>query len=140
MTLSDSHRAKVIDLSEIVDSRGSLIVGEVGRQLPFQVNRVFMVSQVPTGEPRGIHAHKECHQFLVCVSGSLKAMVDDGNTREIVELSSPNLGLHMPPLTWGCQYDYSEDAVLLVLASHGYDPEDYIHDYDEFELAVAFRN
>lgn len=137
MTLSLSHNASLIDLSEIVDSRGSLIVGEVGRQLPFVVNRIFMVSQVPPGEPRGIHAHKECNQFLICVNGSVKAMVDDGNSREVVELTSPGQGLHMPPLTWGCQYDYSEDAVLLVLASHGYDPEDYIHDYAEFEAAVA---
>lgn len=137
MTLNSSHNAKLIDLSEIVDSRGSLIVGEVGSQLPFQVNRIFMVSQVPPGEPRGIHAHKECHQFLVCVSGSVKAMVDDGNSRDVVELSSPRQGLHMPPLTWGCQYDYSDDAVLLVLASHGYDPEDYIHEYDVFEELVA---
>lgn len=137
MTLLPSHKASLIDLSEIVDSRGSLIVGEVGRQLPFVVNRIFMVSKVPPGEPRGIHAHKECHQFLVCVNGSVKAMVDDGNSREVVELTSPGQGLLMPPLTWGCQYDYSEDAVLLVLASHGYDPDDYIHDYVEFETAVA---
>lgn len=140
MTLSPSHKASLIDLSEIVDSRGSLIVGEVGRQLPFVVNRIFMVSKVPPGEPRGIHAHKECHQFLVCVNGSVKAMVDDGNSREVVELTSPGQGLHMPPLTWGCQYDYSEDAVLLVLASHGYDPDDYIHDYAEFETAVAHQS
>lgn len=136
MTLSASHRAKLVDLSENIDSRGSLVVAEVGKQLPFTVNRMFMVSQVPPGEPRGIHAHKECHQFLVCVNGSVKAMVDDGNTREVVELNSTSQGLHMPPLTWGCQYDYSEDAVLVVLASHGYDPNDYIHEYDEFEQEV----
>jgi dTDP-4-dehydrorhamnose 3,5-epimerase-like enzyme len=135
--LTATHRAQIKDLSEIVDARGSLIVGEVGKQLPFSAERFFMVSQVPPGEPRGIHAHKQCHQFLVCVSGSVKAMVDDGTSREVVELSSPTQGLHMPPMIWGCQYDYSPDAVLLVLASHAYDPEDYIHEYDEFESLVA---
>ena len=66
-------------------------------------------------------------------------MVDDGKDRHVVELNSANTGLHMPPLTWGCQYDYSADAVLLVLASHEYDAADYIHEYSEFEEAVAKR-
>ena len=136
MTLSAAHRARLVDLSEYMDSRGSLVVAEIGRQLPFAVNRIFMVSQVPPGEPRGIHAHKECHQFLVCVNGSVKAVVDDGNTSEVVELNSISQGLHMPPLTWGCQYDFSEDAVLVVFASHGYDPNDYIHEYEEFKQLV----
>jgi len=96
-----------------------------------------VISGVPEGEPRGIHAHKQCHQFLVCVRGSVKAMVDDGEVREVVTLDRPSLGLHMPPLTWGAQYDYSDDAVLVVLASHQYDAEDYIHDYDEFVEKVA---
>ena len=123
---------KTIELSGFDDHRGSLVVGELNKQLPFSVERFFFVSHVPEGEPRGIHAHKECHQFLVCVAGSVKAMVDDGETRTVVLLDRPTLGLHMPPLTWGAQYDYSPDAVLLVLASHHYDADDYIHDYDEF--------
>lgn len=107
-------------------------MGELNSQLPFPVERFFFVAQVPPGEPRGIHAHKQCHQFLVCVAGSVKAMVDDGETRHVFSLNRPDLGLHMPPLTWGAQYDYSDDAVLLVLASRIYEAEDYIHDYDEF--------
>lgn len=120
------------ELSGFDDHRGSLVVGELNKQLPFAAERFFFVSKVPEGEPRGIHAHKECHQFLVCVAGSVKAMVDNGQTRSVVTLDRPTLGLHMPPLTWGAQYDYSNDAVLLVLASHVYDPDDYIHEYDEF--------
>lgn len=107
-------------------------MGEINKQLPFSAQRFFFVSRVPEGEPRGIHAHKECHQFLVCVAGSVKAMVDNGETREVISLNRPNVGLHMPPLTWGAQYDYSDDAVLLVLASRVYEADDYIHDYDEF--------
>lgn len=128
----DSAFPTVIELSGFDDHRGSLIVGELNKQLPFSAERFFFVSQVPEGEPRGIHAHKQCHQFLVCVSGSVKAMVDNGETRTVVTLDRPTLGLHMPPMTWGAQYDYSEDAVLLVLASHVYDAKDYIHDYEEF--------
>jgi UDP-2-acetamido-3-amino-2,3-dideoxy-glucuronate N-acetyltransferase len=139
MTIGAELPPGMVQLSEIIDARGSLIVGEVGRQLPFKVRRFFVVSGVPQGEPRGIHAHKECHQFLVCVAGSVKAMVDDGKNRHVVELNSPSMGLHMAPLTWGCQYDYSADAVLLVLASHAYDATDYIHEYSEFEDAIAKR-
>ena len=115
-------------------------MGELNRQLPFPAKRFFFVSNVPEGEPRGIHAHKQCHQFLVCVAGSVKAMVDDGETRTVVTLDRSTLGLHMPPMTWGAQYDYSDDAVLLVLASHVYEAEDYIHDYDEFLELLGARN
>lgn len=128
--------AQLVDLAGFVDQRGSLVVGEVPSSLPFDVKRFFYVSNVPEGEPRGIHAHRECHQFLVCVAGTVKAMVDDGEHRQVFTLSSNGQGLHLPPLTWGCQYDYSSDAVLLVLASHPYDPDDYIHEYEEFLQCV----
>jgi len=130
---------RLVELSGFDDHRGSLVVGELHQQLPFVVERFFFVSKVPEGEPRGIHAHKECHQFLVCVAGSVKAMIDDGDTRTVVNLDRPTLGLHMPPLTWGAQYDYTPDAVLLVLASHTYDADDYIHDYDQFLSIVSSR-
>ena len=132
----DSAFPRIIELSGFDDHRGSLVVGELNKQLPFSVERFFFVSHVPEGEPRGIHAHKQCHQFLVCVAGSVKAMVDDGEKRSVVTLDRPTLGLHMPPMTWGAQYDYSEGAVLLVLASHVYDAEDYIHGYEEFMILV----
>jgi hypothetical protein len=126
----------LVELHEVVDVRGALIIAETSRQLPFAVHRVFFILDVPEGEPRGIHAHRECHQFLICLRGSVKAMVDDGDRREVVRLDRGSVGLYMPPLTWGTQYDYSPDAVLAVLASHPYDADDYIHDYEEF-LAIA---
>jgi dTDP-4-dehydrorhamnose 3,5-epimerase-like enzyme len=137
--LKSSHPSepKLIELASFEDYRGSLIVGELKKQLPFTSERFFFVSRVPEGEPRGIHAHRKCHQFLVCISGSVKAMFDDGTSREVVLLDKPNLGLHMPPLTWGAQYDFSSDAVLLVLASDRYDEVDYIHDYEEFLQLVS---
>lgn len=119
-------------LDGVDDERGKLFVGEFPKNLPIKAERFFFISSVPEGEARGIHAHKECHQFLICLAGSVKAMVDDGKVREVVNLNRPDVGLYMPPLTWGAQYDYSADAVLLVLASHKYDANDYIHDYEEF--------
>lgn len=119
-------------LPRVLDIRGSLTVGEFERSIPFAAKRYFMVFNVPSAETRGEHAHKECHQFLVCVSGSVNVVADDGHTRREYVLDRPDAGLHLPPMTWGIQYKYSPDAVLLVFASHYYDADDYIRDYDEF--------
>ncbi len=123
-------------LPKVVDIRGSLTVGEFERSIPFLAKRYFMVFDVPSVETRGAHAHRECHQFLICVSGRVSVVADDGRTRREFLLDRPDIGLHLPPLTWGIQYKYSEDAVLLVFASHYYDNADYIRDYDEFRKIV----
>lgn len=119
-------------LPVIPDLRGNLTVGEFERQIPFLPKRYFIVFGVPSRETRGEHAHRECHQFLVCVRGSCAVVADDGMRRVEVKLDAVNLGLHLPPMVWGIQYLYSPDAVLLVFASHHYDPADYIRDYDKF--------
>lgn len=124
-------------LPKVVDIRGSLTVGEFERSIPFAAKRYFMVFDVPSVETRGEHAHRECHQFLICVSGQVSVVADDGRTRREFLLDRPDIGLHLPPLTWGIQYKYSEDAVLLVFASHYYDNADYIRDYDEFRKIVG---
>jgi UDP-2-acetamido-3-amino-2,3-dideoxy-glucuronate N-acetyltransferase len=123
-------------LPVVDDLRGQLSFGEYGTHLPFIPKRYFIVYGVPTTEIRGEHAHRELHQFLVCVTGSVSVVVDDGIHREEVLLSNPGIGLHIPPMTWGIQYKYSSDAVLLVLASDVYRAGDYIRDYDEFLKAV----
>jgi acetyltransferase-like isoleucine patch superfamily enzyme/dTDP-4-dehydrorhamnose 3,5-epimerase-like enzyme len=123
---------ELVQLSRAVDLRGSLIAGEVGNNFPFEPKRFFTVFNVPSSEARGSHAHKECEQFLVCLNGSVRAVVDDGRQKEEIILDRPEIGLYMPAKTWGTQYKYSRDAVLLVLASHLYDPDDYIRDYGEF--------
>jgi acetyltransferase-like isoleucine patch superfamily enzyme len=123
-------------LPKVVDIRGSLSVGEVNREVPFEVKRYFLVFGVPSLETRGEHAHYECHQFLICVSGSCNVVADDGVNRQEFVLDRPELGLHLPPMTWGIQYKYSKDAVLLVLASHSYDASDYIRDYAQFKSLV----
>lgn len=119
------------------DMRGSLSVGEFGRSIPFEARRCFFVFDVPSRETRGEHAHRACHQFLVCVRGSCAVVADDGQTREEFVLDSPGIGLYLPPLTWGIQYKYSADAVLAVFASEFYDAQDYIRDYAEFLDAAA---
>jgi UDP-2-acetamido-3-amino-2,3-dideoxy-glucuronate N-acetyltransferase len=121
------HRLKLV-----ADLRGSLSAGEFLDQIPFAPKRYFIVFDVPGKDVRGEHAHRQCHQFLVCVRGTLAVVVDDGTTSEEIVLDAPNLGLYVPPMTWAVQYKYSPDAVLLVFASDHYDPADYIRDYDEF--------
>jgi acetyltransferase-like isoleucine patch superfamily enzyme/dTDP-4-dehydrorhamnose 3,5-epimerase-like enzyme len=119
------------------DLRGSLSAGEFATEIPFLPKRYFMVFDVPGKDVRGEHAHRRCHQFLVCARGSLSVVVDDGTASEEIVLDGPHLGLYVPPMIWAVQYKYSADALLLVFASDHYDPGDYIRDYDEFLAAVA---
>ncbi|GAA1805840.1 isomerase [Planosporangium flavigriseum] len=123
-------------LGFVRDLRGDLSVGEFERDIPFPVHRYFVVLGVPNEKVRGQHAHKECHQFLVCVKGRCSVVADDGVSRQEFLLDSPETGLYLPPMTWGTQYRYSADAVLLVFASHYYDADDYIRDYAEFTALV----
>lgn len=122
--------------SLVPDLRGNLSVGEFEREIPFKPSRYFLVFDVPTAETRGEHAHRQCKQFLIAVKGSVSVVADDGQAREEFLLDKPNIGLYLPPMTWGIQYRYSPDTVLLVFASDYYDSNDYIRNYDEFiELA-----
>lgn len=119
-------------LKNVVDMRGSLSVGEFGRDIPFEVKRYFLVYDVPSVEIRGEHAHRSCKQFLIAAKGSVHVVADDGTNREQFVLDRPGVGLYLPPMTWGIQYRYSPDALLLVLASQHYDNADYVRDYDDF--------
>jgi len=118
------------------DLRGALSVGDFYADLPFAPKRYFIVFDVPSQETRGEHAHRRCHQFLVCVKGSVRVLADDGHSRAEFLLDSPSAGLHLPPMIWGTQYRYSEDAVLLVFASESYDAHEYIRTYEEFQQAT----
>lgn len=119
------------------DIRGSLAVGELSSIVPFDIQRFFLVFDVPSAETRGEHAHRACHQLLICVNGSLEVVVDDGQRRESFTLNTPDLALHLPPMIWGIQHKFSPGAVLLVLASHAYDPGDYIRNYGDFRELVT---
>lgn len=124
------HRFKFLQ-----DPRGDLSVGEFMREIPFLPKRYFLVMNVPSDKTRGEHAHYRCHQFLVCVKGSCAVVVDDVASRCEVQLDSADMGIYLPPMTWGIQYKYSPDAVLMVFASDYYEADDYIRDYDEFVAA-----
>lgn len=129
------HRLKLVH-----DMRGDLSVGEFPRDIPFEAKRYFIVFNVPSEKTRGEHAHHKCHQFLICAKGSCAVVVDDGASRCEINLDSPSVGIHLPPMTWGIQYKYSSDAVLLVFTSDYYDAEDYIRDYSEFLSLVNNKN
>jgi acetyltransferase-like isoleucine patch superfamily enzyme/dTDP-4-dehydrorhamnose 3,5-epimerase-like enzyme len=126
-------------LTQAVDMRGSLAAMEFASQCPFMPKRLFMVHGVPNKSVRGEHAHHQCHQFLIAASGSVTVSVDDGKNRGTVVLDSPDRGMYIPPLTWGSQYQFSSDAVLLVLASHEYDDADYIREYSKFLKQVKLQ-
>lgn len=119
-------------MRRVTDARGALTVGEVPSELPFAPARYFAVFDVPTVELRGEHAHKRCQQFLICLHGSCRVLLDNGEDRCEVTLDRPDMGVFMPEMIWGTQYRYSPDAVLLVFASHPYDAEDYLRTYDDF--------
>jgi UDP-2-acetamido-3-amino-2,3-dideoxy-glucuronate N-acetyltransferase len=126
-------------LPQVDDLRGNLSFGEIGRQVPFEVKRYFLVYGVANKEIRGEHAHRNLHQFLICVHGRCHVVADDGANRQEFVLDAPSTGLHLPPMVWATQYKYSSDAVLLVLASNWYDPESYIRDYSQFLEIVKAR-
>jgi dTDP-4-dehydrorhamnose 3,5-epimerase-like enzyme len=123
---------KLLNLKKNSDPRGNLLAFENDKALPFRVKRIFIVDGVPENEVRGIHAHRECWQFLVAVAGCITVGFDDGSNAQELVLDRNDVGLLLPPLTYGRQFNFSPDAVLLVLASHSYDLNDYIDDYEEF--------
>ena len=123
-------------LPQVDDLRGNLSFGEIGEQVPFEVKRYFLVYGVASKDIRGEHAHRALQQFLVCVHGRCHVVADDGENREEFVLDRPSIGLYIPPMVWATQYKYTEDAVLLVLASEKYDPASYIRDYSEFLALV----
>lgn len=129
--------AVLYELPLIRDLRGNLSAAEYNKDLPFMPARYFLVYDVPSKDVRGEHAHRNLHQFLVCVRGAVTVMADDGKNRAIFQLDRPNLGLYIAAMVWAAQYQYSQDAMLLVLASDIYKPQDYIRDYDEFLHEIA---
>lgn len=123
----------VIHLPKIQSRSGNITPVNGADNLPFEIARVFYLYDIPGGADRGAHAHKTCHQFLLAASGSFDILLDDGINKKIVNLNRPYLGLHIPPLVWAQELDFSSGAICLVLTSHKHDANDYIRDYDEFK-------
>lgn len=124
---------KELELDYFSDYIRSFSVKHNIHNFPFSIKRIFYLYDVPEGESRGAHAHKECHQFLIAISGSFEVMIDDGQTKNQILLNRPNLGFHIPPGIWASEINFSEGAVCLVLASHLYDEFDYIREYEAFK-------
>lgn len=124
--------SKLMAVRVASDLRGSLAALEFGDGFPFSPTRFFAVFGVPSGDVRGSHAHRACEQFLVCLHGAVTCVVDNGTERRQVRLDRPDVGLYMPAMLWGTQFQYSSDAVLGVFASHPYDDGDYIREYEDF--------
>ncbi len=129
--------ARLVSLTRATDLRGSLVAVDHQSDLPFVPERTFVVYDVPSRDVRGEHAHRDCEQLLVCLRGSVTALVDDGHERRQLLLDRPDQGLYVPAMVWGTQYKYSDDAVLLVYASRSYDDADYIRDYESFLTEIS---
>lgn len=127
----------IIELPRIQNRSGNITPVNNKLEIPFDVKRVFYLYDIPGGEDRGAHAHKECHQFLVATSGSFEIELDDGNIKRTVVLNRPYFGLHILPGIWAAEKGFSSGAICLVLASEKYIESDYIRVYSEFK---SFKN
>jgi dTDP-4-dehydrorhamnose 3,5-epimerase-like enzyme len=120
---------------------GALVaLEEESEQVPFNVKRVYYIFKVGEGLRRGFHAHKNLKQLLVALSGHCNILLDNGKFRETVTLNQPNIGILLEKQVWREMYDFSEDCVLMVLASEHYSPKDYVKDYKEFKKMVLKKN
>ena len=123
---------RVLELRQIARREGKITPVEGGRDIPFDIARVYYLYDVPGGESRGGHAHRELQQLFVSVMGSFDVLLDDGHDRKVVTLNRGYRGLYVPRLIWRELLNFSSGAVCLVLASHPYEEGDYIRDYDVF--------
>ena len=130
--LKSVYDCSVIELPRIENAIGNITPVHSGINLPFEIARIFYLYDIPGGEARGAHAHRECHQFLVAASGSFEVVLDDGYNKRTVTLNRPYFGLHIPPGIWAAEQGFSSGSICLVLTSHIYDEADYIRDYASF--------
>ena len=128
---------KFIDFPALGDERGSLVALEAEKTVPFPIKRVYYIFGTNAGVSRGFHAHKRLQQVALCITGKCRMILDDGRQRNEVWLDSPNKGLIIGDLVWREMHDFSEDCVLLVLASEHYDEADYIRNYNDFKNQVT---
>lgn len=123
---------ELLNFKTLGDDRGSLVALEENYNTPFAIKRVYYIFDTKSGVRRGYHAHKYLKQMAISISGSCKFLLDDGSTREHILLDSPNKGLLIEGLVWREMYDFSEDCILLIIASEHFNEDDYIRDYDTF--------
>ncbi len=122
----------IIDFPKIQNRAGNITPIQNNIDIPFDVKRVYYLYDVPGGESRGAHAHKELEQLIIAASGSFDVTIDDGKNKKTISLNRPNFGLHLKPGMWRELSNFSSGSICLVLASLMYDETDYIRDYDQF--------
>ncbi len=127
-----TYDCSIFELPQIKNRAGNITPIHNNIEIPFDVKRIFYLYDIPGGESRGAHAHKECHQFLIAASGSFEVLLDDGRTKRLVQLNRPNIGLHVPPGIWASEINFSSGSICLVLASHKYEESDYLRNYEDF--------
>lgn len=130
------NNCKLIELPKIQDPRGNLTFVEGGEHIPFNIQRVYYLYDVPGGAERGGHAHKGLHQLIIAMSGSFDVVLDDGSEKKRIHLNRSYNGLYVCPMMWRELDNFSSGAVCMVLASNRYSEDDYYRDYDEFIHAV----
>ena len=123
----------IIEVPKNSNRAGNISIVEGLKDIPFEAKRVFYLYDIPAGEARGAHAHKECHQFLIAASGSFEVELDDGENKKTISLNRPFYGLHIPPGIWAHELNFSSGAICLVLASEKFKASDYLRDYTEFK-------
>ena len=126
----------ILPLSKIHNRAGNITIVEGQENIPFDVRRIYYLYDIPGGEDRGGHAHKELHQLIVAASGSFNVLLDDGQNKKIITLNRPDYGLMIVPGIWRELFEFSSGAICLVLASQKYDQDDYLRSYEQF---VNFR-
>jgi hypothetical protein len=136
MNSTSIYDGVMLPLSKVHNRAGNLTVIEGEENLPFSVSRIYYLYDIPSGETRGGHAHRELYQLIVAASGSFNVLLDDGSNKKIVTLNRPDYGLLVVPGIWRELLEFSSGAICLVLASHKYDESDYIRQYEDF---ISYR-
>lgn len=134
MKSSSVYDCHILPLSKIHNPAGNITIVEGNSNVPFPLRRVYYLYDIPGGESRGGHAHKELYQLIVAAGGSFEVLLDDGTNKKIVRLNRPNYGLLVVPGIWRELFEFSSGSICMVLASHSYSESDYIRDYDTFTI------
>lgn len=132
-----TEQCRILNFNDLGDERGKLVVVEGARDIPFEIKRVFYIYGSDSEVVRGQHANRESEFVLINVGGTSKVRIDNGYSEVVIELDKPMMGLYIPTMVWKDMYDFSEDSILLVLASTHYDGAEYIRDYEEYKKEMG---
>lgn len=135
-----TEQCKVLNFADLGDERGKLVVVEGEQHIPFAIQRVFYIYGSDSEVVRGQHANRESEFVLINVGGTSKVRIDNGHSEAIIELNKPMMGLYIPTMVWKDMYDFSDDSILLVLASTHYNGKEYIRDYEEYKMEMGALN